>query len=155
MGRRGSRQHTERSKTVQKVRDGKGSMLDKSLGRWREKTGFDHRVYLFVQFKIAIHRSRTDLWMIETRLLNPIPPPSTLCAFSLPSTPPSQQHWLWSQITAEHRSYQLQEIHKKQIISCPVGPHEPSSPRFHHTDLLTQCDSETKTKGVVGRGGGG
>lgn len=32
-------------------------------------------------------------------------------------------------------------------------PSIPPSPNIHHKKLLTQCNSETKTKGVVGEGG--
>lgn len=67
-----------------------------------------------------------------------------LCYPLPPTAQPRVSNYHWAQIIS------ITQIHEKQIISCPRGPSHPS-PNIHHKKLLTQCDCETKTKGVVGK----
>ncbi len=61
-----------------------------------------------------------------------------------------QQHSPWSRITTEQNQINYTNPWKTDhFMSTWAEP--PLSPNIHHKKLLTQCDSETKTKGVVGK----
>lgn len=100
-------------------------------------------IYLYVCEENLISTEKTTpFWH-----LTPTPSPFWL-SHAISTAPPTVWLLVWNYHWAKVVS--ITQIHEKQIISCPRGPSHPSPLDIHHKKLLTQCDSETKTKGVVG-----